>query len=450
MTENTPRQQARQLLEQAAALPIRGELKTAIQSALDIASRTKRGLLTDVSYRNLKPGDRLLDPERPGFLMRATKTKKAWYYRWRHPDTGLQVETALGTYPQVSLEEARRLWEPLRAGRLQGELPGASAHDNKSTTIRELVDKYVREYAEVVKAESSALSDGRLLEQNLVQPFGGMAADEFGSAEVREILQVYAAEGKDRQAEKVRAVISTLFEVAAGRTRKISFLDGETWLPGDHKNPVEGVQLRKRTVASYKPTTAELRGYVRGLSKISMGELLRLQLLTCARIGEVCGLPWSELDLEAAEWNLPGSRTKNGDAHKVLLSTQAVELLNTLKARQDNDPSPFVFPQLRSRKHPVGTTAAQHALSDNRKQLKVSDGFTTHSIRHACLSWIAENGGTKDVRDRISNHRPPRSADAVYTQAKLNQPAREWLQKWADHLLALEDAGVVLLGEVRA
>ena len=58
---------------------------------------------------------------------------------------------------------------------------------------------------------------------------------------------------------------------------------------------------------------------------------------------------------------------------------------------------------------------------------------------------LAEQGATKDLRDRVSNHRPEKSADAVYTNAALNGPAPEWLQKWADHLDTLTANNVVAL-----
>jgi integrase len=42
---------------------------------------------------------------------------------------------------------------------------------------------------------------------------------------------------------------------------------------------------------------------------------------------------WSELDLEAGVWHLPGERTKNGQAHTVPLSRQAVELIEAVERR---------------------------------------------------------------------------------------------------------------------
>ena len=49
--------------------------------------------------------------------------------------------------------------------------------------------------------------------------------------------------------------------------------------------------------------------------------------LTCVRSNEASGATWDEVDLDKAEWTIPAIRMKNGVRHRVLLSTQAVEIL---------------------------------------------------------------------------------------------------------------------------
>ncbi|MFC3615070.1 tyrosine-type recombinase/integrase [Lutimaribacter marinistellae] len=177
---------------------------------------------------------------------------------------------------------------------------------------------------------------------------------------------------------------------------------------------------------------------------------MQLQLLTCARIGEVMGAEWSEIDLDAQTWLQPAAKTKNGDAHLVMLPTQAVALLRAAEEAQKDNPSPLVFPQLRDRKKPVSTARVQEALINAREEHGINPEFTTHIIRKACLTWLAEQGCNEDLRNRVSNHRPSNPIDAIYTAASLNGPAREWIQKWADHLDGLAGGNVVELSERKA
>ena len=46
------------------------------------------------------------------------------------------------------------------------------------------------------------------------------------------------------------------------------------------------------------------------------GPFLRILILTAQRRGDVAGARWSEIDLDARRWAIPGERTKNGNAHR--------------------------------------------------------------------------------------------------------------------------------------
>ena len=55
--------------------------------------------------------------------------------------------------------------------------------------------------------------------------------------------------------------------------------------------------------------------------------IIRLLLLTGARSGEVRGMRWDQLDLDAGVWTKPGSTTKQKTEHRVPLSAPARQLL---------------------------------------------------------------------------------------------------------------------------
>jgi integrase len=86
-------------------------------------------------------------------------------------------------------------------------------------------------------------------------------------------------------------------------------------------------------------------------------------LFTGCRPGEAIGATWSEFDLGKAEWSLPASRSKNGLAHVIPLSADAVRVL-----RAQGRASEWVFPaekadgQLR---HDRLTKLLREALTDD-------------------------------------------------------------------------------------
>ena len=94
-----PREQALQHLRLALDTGVRGVNRDAILTAIDELENSKSAILTDMHYRNLKPGQKLVDPERPGLLMRHGKrTGHVWIYRYDHPVTHRQIELPFGSY----------------------------------------------------------------------------------------------------------------------------------------------------------------------------------------------------------------------------------------------------------------------------------------------------------------------------------------------------------------
>ena len=69
--------------------------------------------------------------------------------------------------------------------------------------------------------------------------------------------------------------------------------------------------------------------------------------LTAARSGEVRGMEWSEVDLAARTWTVPGSRMKAGRSHRVPLSGAALAVLAA--ARDLSGGEGLVFPSPRGK-----------------------------------------------------------------------------------------------------
>lgn len=131
-----PRDEARELLEQALDTGVRGTLRDAIRAALDVATAPVKRELTDLNYEALKPGQRLLDPLRPGLLARCTRAGVKLLYRFEHPESGKQTELLLGALGDVSLAQARASWKELRAMRMAGKVPTLTMEASRDTNTR--------------------------------------------------------------------------------------------------------------------------------------------------------------------------------------------------------------------------------------------------------------------------------------------------------------------------
>ena len=73
---------------------------------------------------------------------------------------------------------------------------------------------------------------------------------------------------------------------------------------------------------------------------------LRIAPLLFVRPGELRHMEWAEIDLEAAEWNIPEEKMKMRQPHLVPLSSQAVEILKEIQPL--TGAGRYVFPSART------------------------------------------------------------------------------------------------------
>lgn len=105
-----------------------------------------------------------------------------------------------------------------------------------------------------------------------------------------------------------------------------------------------------------------------------VGIMFLLSLQTAMRLGEVCKLEWSNVDLKKQTAHLPD--TKNGDPRDVPLSSRAVELIKRM-------------PQERKTVFNVDSETASTLFRRVRRRLELK-GFTYHDSRHRAITDLAE------------------------------------------------------------
>jgi integrase len=236
-----------------------------------------------------------------------------------------------------------------------------------------------------------------------------------------------------------------MWNVATRGSSKID-LGPERWLPPTTVNPWPLVSVPKpKSEGTYVPRDlGELRRFVRAVAGLGKdGDALWLQALTGCRINEVVGARISEIDLEAKVWTIPATRMKANSTHRVMLSAAAWEVISRRLDAAREAGRDFLFPAAGDASRPEKTWVAQTALAKLRKGARLNEGLTTHAMRRAMATWVAEHGATKDVRDRLLAHVDRASVDARYSRAALDRPAAEWWSKWAEFLVSLRTENVV-------
>jgi integrase len=154
---------------------------------------------------------------------------------------------------------------------------------------------------------------------------------------------------------------------------------------------------------------------------------LRFAILTAARTGEVRGAVWSEIDLEAAVWQVPAERMKAGKAHRVPLSGPALELLRALRPLA-RGPEDLVFPSARPRR-----PLSDMTLSAVLKRLRVP--ATVHGFRSTFRDWAEdETIYSHEVKEAALAHVVKNRAEAAYRRTDLFDKRRALMRDWASFI----------------
>ena len=168
----------------------------------------------------------------------------------------------------------------------------------------------------------------------------------------------------------------------------------------------------------------------------------KLSPLLFARPGELRKMEWAELDLDKAEWVIPGDKMKMGVTHIVPLAKQAVEILREIEPLTGR--GKYVFHGERDHDRPMSDNAVRSAL---RRMGWGNEEMTPHGFR-AMASTILDNMGfDSKLLERQLAHEEPNKIKAAYKRDtwRMYLPERAaMMQTWADYLDKLKAGAEVI------
>ena len=151
---------------------------------------------------------------------------------------------------------------------------------------------------------------------------------------------------------------------------------------------------------------------------------LEFAILTAARSGEVRFAEWSEIDLDANLWTVPGERMKSGKTHRVPLSAPAIKLLKSLPRFAG---SPYVFPAAR------GGALSDMSLSAITRRMGVD--AVPHGFRSTFKDWARSSTSYADeVSELALAHVSSDETRAAYARDELLPKRERLMRDWAKFL----------------
>jgi integrase len=170
--------------------------------------------------------------------------------------------------------------------------------------------------------------------------------------------------------------------------------------------------------------------FMRGLRKRpgTAARALEYCILTATRTGETLGARWSEIDLGAAVWTIPGERMKAGREHRVPLSGPALAVLAEMAPLRPEEGDGYVLPGAVETR-PLSSMAMLMLL----RRMGRGD-LTTHGFRSAFRDWTEEATSTPHaVAEAALAHTIGDKVEAAYRRGDLFAKRARLMAEWADY-----------------
>jgi integrase len=368
---------------------------------------------------------------------------RVWEVRYRHADGKQGGPVQIGLYPQMSCAKAREAADAVHVAALRGD-PILGMRDEKDAKKRAADEAARRAYEAELEAKrftfevighqwlehrkagwaTETYRKARLvLNSHLIPSIGELDIRTIGRADVKPVLLRMAA-AVPVLARKARQYLNGIVEFAIDeRIRgEDQVLRLARVLP-THK----GGHVPAITHAS---ELGDLLRAVAGHPNAVMRHALNLTALTALRPGIIASLRWSEVDLEAEELRIAGSRMKTGHAHIVSLPAQAIEILQALKPI--SGAGEYVLPPLARQKSPH---LHRDSMSAALRDLGFRGRHATHGYRATLRTVGRERLGIDvDVLEAQLAHAKKDEVAAAYDRTGFIEQRRRVMQEWADFL----------------
>ena len=396
--------------------------------------------LSEVKVRTAKPNQKTYKLFDGGglFLLVTPTGGKLWHFKYRFDHR--EKKLTFGTYPEISLADARQRRDEARRQLAHGVDPGAvrKAQKQAKTEETETFEVIAREWHAKFTptwTPGHAVKIMSRLERDLLPWIGARPINQIKAPELLTVLRRVESRGVLEAAHRIKTISGQIFKyaVATGRAERDPSGDLKGALPHPKKKHFSAITDPKEVAALLKA----IDGY-KGHFVVKCA--LRLTPLFFVRPGELRHAEWAEIDLDEAVWNIPAHKMKMKQAHIVPLSKQAVTILKELHPL--TGASKFVFPSARTFDRPMSENAILAAL---RRMGYSKDEMTPHGFRALARTILDEVLQVNPyVIEAQLAHKVPDPLGRAYNRTTHISERKRMMQKWADYLDGLKAGAVVI------
>jgi integrase len=346
---------------------------------------------------------------------------------------GKRRDIGLGSYPTVTLSEARIAARKLRTEIAEGVDPVQKKRDKQSALKADIAsavsfaycaEHYIATHEAEWKSAKHRAQWPATLKTYAYPVIGQLLVRDVSTAHVRAVVEPIW-QGKTETAKRTLNRIALVLDWATSAGYRSG--DNPARWAGHFDALLPSPSRIQRLTRKHHPAVAiddigqfmETLQTVKGIS----AKALAFLVYTACRSGEVRGARWDEIDLSRMVWTIPATRMKAGNAHSVPLSSSALALLRQLPRKGE-----LVFPSTNSKgqEKPL----SDMALTKVMRQQKLE--AVPHGMRSTFRDWVGERTSfPSDLAEMALAHKVRNATEAAYARSDLLEKRRVMMEAWA-------------------
>jgi integrase len=363
-------------------------------TALEVSKKKKRGRYSD--------GHGL-------WLQISESGTKAWLFRYMV--NGRACHMGLGPLHTVNLAEARTRARQARQLILDGKDPIevkyaalAASRSAENMLFKDAAAKFIELHDPTWRNARHRQQWRNTLRDYVHSSLGNRPISAIDGALITETLApIWTA--KPETAKRVKQRIERVVQ----------------WVKDGMPLPMQGASKRVQHLPAM--SFAELPAFMDELRKLDgvNARALEFTILTAARTSETLKATWDEIALDAKVWTIPAERMKGHREHRVPLSAEAIQILDSLP----HDASDLLFLSSHAGR-PLSHNSMQKLLA------RLRPGLTVHGFRSSFRDWAGDRTAyPRDVIEMALAHVIKDKSEAAYRRGDALDKRRRLMAEWA-------------------
>lgn len=327
------------------------------------------------------------DTEIKGLGIRVFSSGRRTYFVQYRNQANRTRRQKIGIHGVITTDQARDEAKKILGNVCSGDDPSAKRKDvKKALLFSELAQEYLELYAKSSKKESSYKEDKRIITTLLLKRFGNHLISSLTTRDIQQLHSEFRE--KIYKANRTKALLRRMFNLAI------------KWGLVTH-NPATEVKDYKEQKRRRWLNDEEMQRLWEALDSYSnqnRANLYRILLLTGARKNEILKATWDQFDLKKGVWTKPSHNTKQSRMEHLPLSSQALQLIKTIKEVNEDDL--YLFPG-KIPNQPIKEVKKAWATICKRAELK---DFRIHDLRHTYASYLVSKGLSLSIVGKLLGH----------------------------------------------